>query len=104
GKVKSMAHASVSVLMPTYKQAHFIPRAIDSLLAQTLTDWELLIVDDGSPDETRLVVAPYLSDARISYVRLEHNCGLGHAFNYAFYHTSAPLIAYLPSDDIYYPE
>src|SRR5947209_12501809 len=97
GQFTSMVHAAVSVLMPTYKQGHFIPRAIDSLLAQTLAEWELLIVDDGSPDQTRSAVAPYLSDTRISYVRLEHNSGLGHALNYALDRTSAPLIAYLPS-------
>lgn len=99
-----MVQAVVSVLMPTFKQAHFIPRAIDSLLAQTLTEWELLIVDNGSPDETCSVVAPYLSDTRISYTRLEQNSGLGHALNYALNRASAPLIAYLPSDDVYYPE
>ena len=56
----------VSVLMPTFKQAHFIQRALESLLAQTMTDWELLIVDDGSPDNTLAVIQPYLADARIA--------------------------------------
>ena len=50
-----MTLPSVSVLMPTYKQKHFLCRAIESLRAQTLPDWELIIVDDGSPDETHLV-------------------------------------------------
>src|SRR5919198_6646006 len=73
----------VSVLMPTYDHAHFILRAIDSLLAQTLTDWELIIVDDGSPDDTADLVKPYLADERIRYHRLEGNAGLGTALNYA---------------------
>ncbi len=49
---------SVSVLMPTYEQSRFIGRALDSLLAQTLTDWEAIIVDDGSQDGTAQAVLP----------------------------------------------
>jgi glycosyltransferase involved in cell wall biosynthesis len=95
---------AVSVLMPTYDHEHFIRRAVDSLLAQTLTDWELVIVDDGSPDGTRAAVAPYLADPRVRYQRLERNVGLGAALNRALDAARAPLVAYLPSDDVYYPE
>lgn len=94
----------VSVLMPTFDQEHFIRRALDSLLAQTLEEWELLIVDDGSPDGTREAVEPYLSDQRIQYHRLETNQGLGAALNYGLARVSAPLVAYLPSDDVYYAD
>ncbi len=94
----------ISVLMPTYDHAAFIQRAIDSLLAQTLADWELVIVDDGSPDGTRDVVAPYLDDPRITYHRLPHNHGLGAALNYALDRARSEMIAYLPSDDVYYAE
>jgi len=92
----------VSVLMPTFNQAAFICRALDSLCGQTLADWELVIVDDGSPNDTRAVVAPYLDDARIRYERLTTNQGLGVALNHALTRAQAPLIAYLPSDDVYY--
>lgn len=92
----------VSVIMPTYEQAPFIMRAVDSLLGQTLTDWELIVVDDGSPDGTRDIVAPLLTDARISYLCLERNRGLGAALNHGLEATAAPLIAYLPSDDLFY--
>jgi len=92
----------VSVLMPTWGHAHFIRRAVDSLLAQSLEEWELLIVDDGSPDNTRAAVAPLLADPRIHYERLPRNRGLGAALNDALDHARAPLIAYLPSDDLYY--
>ncbi len=94
----------VSVLIPTFDQAAFIPRALDSLLAQTLTEWEALVVDDGSPDGTGAAVAPYLRDGRVRYERLERNGGLGAALNRALDRARAPLIAYLPSDDVYYPE
>lgn len=94
----------VSVLMPTFAHAPFIRRAIASLLAQTFADWELLVIDDGSPDETRDVVAPYLDDARIRYRRLAQNTGLGAALNVALAEARAPLIAYLPSDDCYFAD
>ena len=93
---------SVSVLMPTYEQGRFLPRALDSLQAQTLTDWEAIIVDDGSCDATAETIAAYLSDARIRYYRLNENTGLGHALNEGLSRARAPLVAYLPSDDVYY--
>lgn len=92
----------VSVLMPTFAHELFIRRALDGLLDQTLTDWELLVIDDGSPDATEQAVRPYLTDPRIHYRRLVRNRGLGAALNEALDHTQAPLVAYLPSDDVYY--
>jgi len=94
----------VSVLMPTFNQASFLSRALDSLGAQTLTDWELMIVDDGSTDDTAAVIAPHLVDTRIRLTRLPENRGMGVALNVALARAQAPLIAYLPSDDIYYAD
>jgi glycosyltransferase involved in cell wall biosynthesis len=94
----------VSVVMPTYGHARFIARAIASLQAQRLADWELLIIDDASPDDTPAVVAPFLADARIRYERLARNVGLGAALNVALARARGSLIAYLPSDDVYYAE
>lgn len=94
----------VSVLMPTFKQAAFLPRALESLLAQTLTDWELIVLDDGSPDETADVLAPYLADPRVRLIRFERNRGLGHALNVATREARGRYLAYLPSDDVYYPD
>lgn len=95
---------AVSVLMPTFKQARFIRRAIDSLCAQRLADWELIIIDDSSPDDTYEMVAPYLGDGRIRYQRLDENSGLGAALNIALEQVRAPFIAYLPSDDVYFKD
>jgi glycosyltransferase involved in cell wall biosynthesis len=92
----------VAVLMPTFEHAHFIVRALDSLLAQSHAHWELAIVDDGSTDRTREVVAPYLADSRLRYHRSVENRGLGTALNTALDHTSAPIVAYLPADDLYH--
>src|SRR4051812_26300580 len=94
----------VSVLMPTYKHAAFIRRAIESLRAQTLHDWELVIVDDGSPDDTLSAIQSYLLDARVHYRRLQRNGGLGAALNLCTDLARSRYIAYLPSDDVFYPE
>jgi len=94
----------VAVVLPTFKHAAFLPRALDSLLAESFTAWEAVIVDDGSPDATRQAAVPYLDDPRLRYVRLDHNQGLGHALNVGIDSTSAPLVAYLPSDDLYHAE
>ncbi|MGI8703565.1 MAG: glycosyltransferase family 2 protein [Candidatus Limnocylindrales bacterium] len=93
----------ISVLMPTYNQAAFLPRAVESLIAQTVTAWELVLVDDGSTDETRSVVEPYLTDERVIYRRTKENRGMGAALNLALDQARAPLLAYLPSDDQFYP-
>lgn len=98
------AHPRVSVLMPTFNQATFIRRAIESLRAQTFTDWELVIVDDGSTDDTAATIAPYRADERVIYHRLAHNGGLGAALNIATALARGEYLAYLPSDDLYYPE
>lgn len=93
----------VSVLVPTFDQAHFIARALASLQAQTLAAWEAVVVDDGSRDGTAAIVAPFLEDARIRYLALDANEGLGRALNVALDATTAPLVAYLPGDDVLYP-
>jgi glycosyltransferase involved in cell wall biosynthesis len=56
-----------SIVIPTYNRASFLPKAIESILEQTFLDWELIIVDDGSTDNTKHVVEKYLSDNRIIY-------------------------------------
>ncbi|MFV9503806.1 MAG: glycosyltransferase family 2 protein [Oscillochloridaceae bacterium umkhey_bin13] len=94
----------VSVLMPTYGHAAFIQRAITSLFAQTLSNWELVIVDDGSPDATHTALGGWLYDPRVRYTRLPQNVGLGAVLNAAAQLATGRYIAYLPSDDLYFPE
>lgn len=96
--------ARVSVLMPTHNHAAFIRRAIESLCGQTYGNWELIIVDDASTDRTADLVAPYLDDERIRYTRLPENLGRGAATNSGLDAARGEYIAYLPSDDVYYPE
>lgn len=94
----------VSVLMPTYNQSRFIRRALASLQAQHLSDWELVLIDDGSTDDTPSAIAPFLADTRVRYSRLDRNAGLGAALNIGLNVARAPLVSYLPSDDLLYPE
>jgi hypothetical protein len=94
--------ARVSIIMPTFKQARFLRRAIDSLLTQSWTDWELIVVDDGSPDDTQAILAPFLDDPRMRCLRFDANQGLGRALNAGLNASSGPLITYLPSDDVWY--
>lgn len=96
--------ARVTVIMPTYNQAAFIRRAVDSLLAQTFPAWDLVIIDDGSTDETSHILQPYLADSRVDVVHLPENRGLGAALNVGLDRAAGDFIAYLPSDDIYHAE
>jgi hypothetical protein len=89
----------ISVVMPVFAQAAFAARAISSLLAQDVTDWELLVVDDGSPDD---LVERLPADERIRLLRHAFNQGLGAALNTGLDAARAPVIAYLPADDVWH--
>ncbi|GAA3722084.1 glycosyltransferase involved in cell wall biosynthesis [Spinactinospora alkalitolerans] len=87
--------------MPTFEQSAFLPRAVAGLLAQDVPDWELIVVDDGSTDGTPDALRPFLRDPRVRCHRSAVNRGLGAAANIGLDMARAPLIAYLPSDDVY---
>ena len=95
------AHIAFSVVMPVYNQAAFIRRAIASLLQQTYSLWELIIVNDGSTDRTEAFIADYLHDERVVYLKNEANLGLGAALNRGIETAKHDYIAYLPADDVY---
>lgn len=90
----------VSVLMPTYRQGAFLPRALATLAAQTFTSWELVVVDDGSSDETGHILDAVAWPA-VTRLRCPTNRGLGAALNVASAHARGRYLAYLPSDDLY---
>ncbi len=89
----------VSVLMPVYNQSTFVRCALQSLLCQTYTAWELLIVDDGSTDGLHDTVFSLPVDSRIRYLRNEENRGMGFSLNRGLNAAKGSLIAYLPADD-----
>jgi len=94
----------VTVIMPTYNQDKFICRAINCLLKQTLSDWEIIIVNDGSTDLTYHLVQEYLKDERIKYLQHPANKGLGASINNALNIANGKYITYLPSDDVIYKD
>ena len=94
----------VSIIMPSYNTANFISSTIKSVLAQTYTDWELIIVDDCSTDNTDEVVRPFLSDLRICYIKNEKNSGAAVSRNRALREAKGKWIAFLDSDDLWLPE
>ncbi len=93
----------VSVIIPTYNRARFIGAAIESVIGQSFRNFELIIIDDGSSDETSEVVAGYRHDPRVIYIR-QSNQGRSHARNRALGLTRGAYIAFLDSDDSYLPE
>ena len=93
----------VSIIMPSYNTAKFIAETIDSVLAQTYTNWELIIVDDCSKDDTDAVVAAY-SDQRIRYLKNEANSGAAVSRNRALREAQGRWVAFLDSDDLWLPE
>lgn len=100
------ATPQVSVVIPCYRQAHFLPEAVASVVAQTFTDWEVIIVDDGSPDDTAAVAQHLIAaypDRCIRLIRQE-NRGLAEARNAGIRAARAPYILPLDADDMLEPE
>lgn len=92
--------ALVSVVIPTWNRAHLLPRAVDSVLAQTVPPAEVVIVDDGSTDDTASVVSSY--GARLRCIR-QANAGVAAARNAGIAAARHDLIAFLDSDDWWRP-
>jgi glycosyltransferase involved in cell wall biosynthesis len=92
----------VSVILPVHNRADVLPRAIESVIAQELADFELIVVDDGSTDESA-TLAQSFADDRIRLIRLDKNRGGNVARNEGIRAARSPLIAFLDSDDRYLP-
>ncbi len=101
--VQCLPDPAVAVILPTYNRASVLGEAVASVQAQRFRNWELIIVDDGSTDDTESVVAPLLADRRIRYVRQARANG-SIARNRGIAESGAPLIAYLDSDNLWYPD
>lgn len=95
----------VSVVMPVYNGEKYLPEAIDSILAQTFTDFEFIIVDDGSVDGSAAIIRSYQRrDQRIQFIQLERNEGPSAARNRGIAAASGKYIAMMDSDDISLPQ
>jgi len=95
----------ITVTMPAYNRADLIGRAIDSVRAQTMPDWELVIVDDGSTDSTYEIACDYAAvDDRIRVYKNATNSGIATTRNHALSRSNGRFITPLDSDDWYHPE
>ena len=100
-----MTEKLVSIITPTYNCAKFIAKTIDSVKAQTYKNWEMIIVDDRSQDNTREIVEEYVKDdPRIQYHLLEVNSGAAVARTTAMKLAKGSYMAFLDSDDIWTPD
>lgn len=94
----------VSVIIPTFNSEKYISDTIISVQNQTYKNWEILLVDDCSIDETQKIITTFLMDKRIQFYPLEKNSGTGVARNFALANAKGKYIAFLDADDLWKPE
>jgi glycosyltransferase involved in cell wall biosynthesis len=98
-----MVNPRITVLMPVYNAERFLREAIDSILNQSLRDFEFLIIDDGSTDSSPDIISSY-ADPRIRFLRNEKNRGITYSLNKGLGLSSCDIIARMDSDDVSLPE
>ena len=97
--------ALVSIITPTYNSAYFIAQTIESVQKQTYQNWEMIIVDDGSTDETVQIIQSFIeNDARIQLHQLDVNSGAGVARNFGIMEARGKYISFLDADDLWKSE
>ncbi len=101
--IRDVLNPRLSIVIPTYNHAHFLRTALDSIRAQTFGDWEAIVVNNFSEDETVSVVECY-NDPRIRLVNFANHGIIAAARNHGLSLTQAPFVAFLDSDDFWYPE
>jgi|688.fasta_scaffold21096_6 glycosyltransferase involved in cell wall biosynthesis len=95
--------STVSVIMPTFNRAFCLSEAIQSVISQENVNWELIIIDDGSNDNTQEILESYQNDPRIRVIQHKSNLGASIARNRGLELAHGDLIAYLDSDNLYFP-
>jgi len=100
---KEYQEGMVSVVMPCFDGERYIAEAVESVISQTYTDWELIIVDDGSSDGSGKAIEPFLRDKRIIYIKHARNRGIPLARNTGVVCSRGEYIALLDQDDIWLP-
>ena len=94
---------TVSVIIPTYNSGATIIQALESIFNQTYSDWEIIVVDDGSTDSTREILQPFIDEGKILYI-LQKNQGCGVARNQGIKISKGSYIAFLDADDYWHAE
>ena len=92
----------VSIVMAAKNYGRYLPESVESVLAQTVPDWELQIIDDGSTDDTSAIIQPYLQDSRIRYLKSD-SLGQTRAKTLGFRLTAGEFVAFLDADDAWLP-
>lgn len=92
----------VSIITPTFNRSDYLPEAIDSVLGQTYPNFELIIIDDGSTDDTKTLVDSYLTDPRINYI-YQSNQGQSVARNKGIAESKGEFVCFLDSDNAWCP-
>jgi glycosyltransferase involved in cell wall biosynthesis len=88
----------ISIVVPTHNRARLLPRAITSIQNQSFADWELIVVDDGSTDDTQAIIEPFLRDSRVRF-HFKKNSGAAHSRNVGVELAAGNIITFLDSDD-----
>lgn len=91
---------NVSIVLPTYNRAHILSKAIDSVLSQTYANFELIVTDDCSTDDTKRLIDSY-TDKRLHYVHCPRNMGAAGARNFGAAFSCAPFLAFQDSDTVW---
>lgn len=94
----------ISVVIPTYNRAHVLERSINSVLEQSYSDIELIVVDDGSSDNTDAIMQKYSNDERVRYHKLDKNAGVSNARNVGASLCRGEWIAFQDSDDAWHKD
>ncbi len=100
---QSSLHPRVSIILPTFNRLKYLGAAVDSVFAQTCGDWELLIVDDGSDEETLDYLSRIELAQRVQLIRLTHSGNVSAVRNVALRRARGDYIAFLDSDDVWMP-
>jgi len=103
-KEENSVQGLVSIVMPAYNVGDYIDESIRSVQAQTYTNWELLIVDDCSTDDTVDKIKTFMGDTRIKFLQNERNSGAAISRNYALREANGKWVAFLDADDVWLPE
>ena len=94
-----MTKSAISLIMINYNRAAYLPAALDSVIKQSDPNWELIIVDDASTDDSLEIIKPYLSDTRIKLFQNPKNLGIGRSRIRAVSQTTASIVGIIDSDD-----
>ena len=92
----------ISIVMPSYNHGEFISKSIDSIIDQSYTNWELIIIDNNSKDNTKQVLSNYNSNKQIKVLYVNHNGLIGYSRNKGIKASKGKYIAFIDSDDIWY--